>query len=97
MRTLPQIARAAIVNAQAGLKFEKDRFKVHRDALHDADDLGKLLAASRLAAVTGLLLRATKLAFEPREIDPGAKLALAGLCDWVEAEMAMIDQPAELG
>lgn len=91
MRTIGQIARAAIINAKSGLKFEKDRAAVYRDALHDAEDLGKLLSVSRQSAVLGLLLRSTKLAFERDDIDAGAKLALAGLCDWVEAEMALVE------
>lgn len=87
-RTLPQIAQAAIINVKSGLKFEKDRAAVYRDALHDANDLGVLLSVSRSATILGLLLRATKLCFDNDEIDPSAKLALSGLCDWVEAEMA---------
>lgn len=87
-RSLSQISRHAISNAQSFLKFEKDRPAVHRDATYDLRELGFQWPRARLANLTGILLIATISAAETDELDAIAKRSLDSLCDWVESELA---------
>lgn len=90
---LHQIASRAVINAESGLRFEKDWRKVAIDARHDLKALGSTLSAGRLKEAVRSLLTVTIFVAEDddREDWTGALLALSSLVRWVEEERRRLD------